>query len=148
MKLHTLRAEGLELLTQSNRRGVSIGDLVAMPSGKVGVIQRIDKRTRTVRAQVIASTRAGVDKAVNAFRDFSGHEPSTIVIADTPKVGGPLWMLGELEGVIYNAVRDGRRERYLHKFRKDRPALAVSFDGQQLVILGGGYQVTDRGIEG
>ncbi len=149
MALVPVAAADLQLLTQRHTRGVSKGDLVQLPGGRVGVVQRIDARSRTVYARRLPQTLAGVDKAIRAFKAFSGHEPDALITAPVQKIEGPLWMLGELDGVIYVTVRDGRREKYLHKFRKnDRPALAVSFDGQQLVVLGGGYQVTDRGIEG
>lgn len=149
MPLVQVGADDLQLLTQRNRRGVSRGDLIKLPGGRVGIVQKIDAKSRRVHARPTRHTLAGVDKAVRAFREFSGHEPDAMVTAPVPRIEGPLWHLGDLEGVIYETTRDGRREKYLHKFRgNDRPALAVTFDGQQLVILGGGYQVTDRGIEG
>jgi len=55
--------------------------------------------------------------------------------------------IGQCDGVLYTTVRDGKTERYIHKFKKSsRPLLAVSFDGRQLIMLGGAYQFTDRGI--
>lgn len=55
--------------------------------------------------------------------------------------------IGHCDGVLYTTVRDGKTEKYIHKFRKSsRPLLAATFDGNQLVLLGGAYQFTDRGI--
>lgn len=55
--------------------------------------------------------------------------------------------IGHLDGVLYTTVRDGKTEKYIHKFkRSSRPLLAVSFDGKNLIMLGGAYQFTERGI--
>ncbi|HYC63295.1 MAG TPA: hypothetical protein VEC14_01080 [Reyranellaceae bacterium] len=140
--------EQLQLLHQQDDRGVSKGDVVALPGGRIGIVQKLDRAARAVQVRRIEGTRAGVDKARSAFRSFSGAAPGAAMMIPA-KMPSVVWLLGELDAVIYHTVRDGRREKYLHRFRqKARPALAVSFDGQQLVILGGGFQVTDRGIEG
>lgn len=58
------------------------------------------------------------------------------------------WKMGRLDGVLYTAKRDGKMERYIHEFNaKSAPILAVSADGDELRILGGAYEVTERGIE-
>ena len=55
--------------------------------------------------------------------------------------------IGELDGVMYTTRRDGKQEKYIHKFKKSsRPLLCASFDGKILVVLGGAYQFTKRGI--
>lgn len=57
-------------------------------------------------------------------------------------------VIGELDGVLYNTVRDGVPEKYVHRFRKSsRPLLAASADGTQLEIVGGRFQMTEAGIE-
>lgn len=62
-----------------------------------------------------------------------------------PKAG---LVIGDLDGVLYSATRDGKRERYIHRFRKrSRPLLAASSDGTQLRILGGEFEFTEAGIE-
>jgi hypothetical protein len=49
---------------------------------------------------------------------------------------------------VYRTTRDGVTEKYEHTFRsKSRPALVSSSDGKQLYLLGGAYNITDRGIE-
>jgi hypothetical protein len=53
-----------------------------------------------------------------------------------------------LDFVGYTTVRDGKRERYIHRFRKkSRPLLAASSDGTSLQILGGEFEFTEAGIE-
>lgn len=48
---------------------------------------------------------------------------------------------------MYETTRDGKRERYLHKFSKgSRPALVSNFDGNAIHMIGGSYDFTERGI--
>ena len=48
---------------------------------------------------------------------------------------------------MYDTVRDGESEKYIHRFKKrSRPLLVSSSDGKSLHILGGEYEFTDRGI--
>ena len=55
--------------------------------------------------------------------------------------------VGECDGILYSTIRDGESERYIHKFRNSaRPILASSYDGTQLVLIGGDFRFTDRGI--
>lgn len=57
-------------------------------------------------------------------------------------------IVGELDGVLYTAVRDNQVEKYIHRFRKrSRPLLAASADGKNLEIVGGRFQFTEAGIE-
>lgn len=60
----------------------------------------------------------------------------------------PAFVLGPVDGILYTATRDGKDERYIHKFkRKAKPTLAASHDGKQLYVVGGNYEVTEAGIE-
>ena len=55
--------------------------------------------------------------------------------------------IGEIVGIIYATTRDGELKTLRHMFKKhSRPLLAVSQDGNQLVMIGGSYQFTERGI--
>lgn len=79
--------------------------------------------------------------------DFSGHEPTRLLRVDQPRSRKGL-IVGELDGVLYTAVRDNRAERYIHRFRKrSRPLLTASADGKELGIVGGRFQFTEAGIE-
>jgi hypothetical protein len=86
-------------------------------------------------------------RAARAFEDFTGRKAvkvRTEKIDDGPVVG---WEMGPLVGVAYEAVRDGKRDRYFHEFAKDaRPRLVAREDGRQLYIAGGKYKVTERGV--
>ena len=89
-----------------------------------------------------------MDQAGELFRGFTGDHPETLhkVRIRNPKTG---LVIGELDGVLYTTVRDGKTERYEHEFKKgSRPLLVSSHDGESLHILGGDYEFTERGIEG
>lgn len=88
-----------------------------------------------------------VAKAGRLYREFSGHEPDETELIDVPDMPRAVLVIGELEGVIYSTVRDDTAERYIHKFRKSsRAMLCASPDGEQLFIVGGRFEFTDRGI--
>lgn len=79
--------------------------------------------------------------------DFSGHEATRVLKVRHPQLRKGL-IVGELDGVLYTAVRDNRAERYIHRFRKrSRPLLTASADGKALGIVGGRFQFTEAGIE-
>lgn len=87
-----------------------------------------------------------VRAAMTRFEEFTGHRADKAFRAENPvpSVGlevGPVLMVG------YEATRDGRREKYLHRFAKHaRPLLVASHDGHSLHMIGGSYRFTDRGI--
>lgn len=84
--------------------------------------------------------------ASRLLKDFSGHEPAEILRVDERPMRKGL-VIGELDGVLYTTVRDGKTERYIHKFRKSsRPLLTARADGKQLGIVGGRFRMTEAGI--
>jgi hypothetical protein len=92
------------------------------------------------------SPRDEAAQAAQALENFTGH-PAKLRRARAPKVGAAGWVLGKLASVSYIATRDGETAEYVHKFRqRSRPQLLSTSDGSQLLILGGGYSVTERGI--
>lgn len=97
--------------------------------------------------KVPLSSRAQLNRAVDLYENFTGHRGehiATIRVPDVPKV---VAVVGEVEGIIYNTTRDGNFERYIHEFKKSaRPVLAVTPDGKQLLLIGGDFEFTERGI--
>jgi hypothetical protein len=88
-----------------------------------------------------------IQSAARLSEDFSGHEARSLGKVTVPELPRVAIVIGEVEGVIYNTVRDGKFERYIHKFRaKSRPLLCVSHDGKQLLLIGGHYDFTEAGI--
>lgn len=90
---------------------------------------------------------AELQQAARLLKDFSGHEPTEVLrINEKPFKKG--LVIGETDGVLYTTVRDGRTEKYIHRFRKkSRPLLTASADGTRLGIVGGQFQMTEAGIE-
>lgn len=94
-----------------------------------------------------AAREAQVEAAARLQADFSGHDPQNVTTVSVPdnKVFTPV---GKLAGVLYDTTRDGKREKYIHKFRpQSRPLLAASHDGTELRIVGGRFRFTEAGIE-
>lgn len=87
-----------------------------------------------------------VQKAAQGYENFSGHAArGTRRVPYTPFTTG--WPLGKLDAVMYSTVRDGKREKYIHRFKStSRPLLVVNPDGSALGIVGGRYRVTESGI--
>lgn len=143
----TVSPDQLEFITQQHDGRATVGDLLNV-DGRVARIESIDGRARTIRARPIdGATPGGLDKAASAFRAFSGMEPAGAVPVEVDEVPRVAWLLGELEEVLYNTRRDGKRERYLHQFKSSaRPMLAVDVETGRLFVVGGDYRVTDRGI--
>ncbi len=57
--------------------------------------------------------------------------------------------LGELLGLIYRSDKweAGRPRTYIHRLATP-PALVSDVAGRRLYLVGGRYQVTERGVEG
>ena len=88
-----------------------------------------------------------VREAARRFEAFTGHQAASVDTIAFPKLPKEAFAAGQVLAIEYETVRDGRRERYRHAFaRTARPLLAVTFDGRQLLLLGGAYRFTERGI--
>lgn len=84
--------------------------------------------------------------ASRLLEDFSGHVPHKVKSVRLP-VDSVGLAIGPVLAVAYETTRDGKREKYLHEFRRNaRPLLAASSDGRSLYLLGGAYRFTERGI--
>jgi hypothetical protein len=68
-----------------------------------------------------------------------------VTIPAPPKVA---LAIGKVSRLYYVSDRGGREIEYRHDFASgSRPLLAVSHDGKTLMLLGGAYRFTNRGIE-
>ena len=108
------------------------------------------KSTDTKRAKnpVPPAKSVQVRNAKQLYEDFTGHKATEKVSIDKPVMPDVLLAVGDVDGILYTTVRDGKLEKYIHKFAKrSRPTFAVSHDGKQLYMLGGSYNFTERGIE-
>jgi hypothetical protein len=81
------------------------------------------------------------------YAKFTGHDAVPVERIDVPPLPKVVAVIGECDGILYTTFRDGRSERYIHEFaNSDRPLLAVSPDGTQLLLIDGDYDFTERGI--
>lgn len=89
---------------------------------------------------------SAIKRAANLYRDFTGHDADHYqkIPVDWPEVG---LTVGDCDGILYTTVRDGRVEKYVHRFKKSaRPLLVASHDGAKLALIGGDFEFTDAGI--
>lgn len=94
-----------------------------------------------------AASADDIERAALQYEAFTGHDALALGSVWIPPVPKVLTVFGELDAVEYTTVRDGAEERYRHKFRAaDKPLIAVTPDGLQLVLVGGRYAFTEAGI--
>lgn len=114
---------------------------------KVKVPRKLNPVPASSRAGASRRFRDQIQQAADLYERFSGHDPEEIGkvrIPDLPPVGVAI---GEVDGILYTTVRDGKTEKYIHKFHKqDKPLFVVSPDGKSLFMIGGCYRFTERGI--
>jgi len=88
-----------------------------------------------------------IAEAASLFEGFHGDEPQHLDLLELPQhdVG---FLIGTCLGIMYEAKREGKTEKYIHQFEKNaRPVLVSSHDGTQLYLLAGAYIFTTDGIE-
>ncbi len=86
-------------------------------------------------------------QAAALYTDFTGHEDPQLDKVSVPGMPDVALAIGQVDGIMYTTVRDGRTEKYIHRFKKQsQPLLCSSPDGKQLIMIGGSYDFTDRGI--
>lgn len=94
----------------------------------------------------MTSKKERVQQAVKLYEDFTGHSADTYEKIKMPRVDVAM-LVGEVEVIAYNTVREGKKERYMHTFKPSaRPKLAASHDGKTLLIIEGDFNFTERGI--
>lgn len=96
---------------------------------------------------VPASKKVQIRNASKLYSDFTGHDANEYEMVDKPIIPDVMLLVGDLDFIGYTTVRDGKTEKYIHKFKKNcRPHFTVSHDGKQLFMLGGSYDFTELGI--
>jgi len=89
-----------------------------------------------------------IKEGVELYENFTGHQAEKAFKVPKPKIPDVMVAIGEVTGIMYSTIRDGKLEQYIHEFKKgSRPLFAVSHDGKSLVLLGGAFRFTERGIE-
>lgn len=104
------------------------------------------KKTAYRKNPATVTTERKMKTGVELFEAFTGHEATHYDRVNLPDMSVCV-QIGELDGIAYETVRDGKRQKYFHKFKKSaRPVFAVTHDGGALVIVGGRFRFTERGI--
>ena len=107
------------------------------------------RKSKTLRLKnpVPRSQHAKVKKAIDLYQRFRGTEPEFIDECDINAVDVAM-QIGLCDGILYTTVRDGKKESYIHEFTgASRPILAASWDGKQVLLIGGKYSFTEEGIK-
>ena len=93
------------------------------------------------------SVKLDIEKGRALYQSFTGHDAKLLKRIKKPTFPSVGVAIGRVLGIIYETRRDGRLETYRHNFGKtSRPLFVVSPDGKQLMMLGGAYDFTERGI--
>ena len=99
-----------------------------------------------MKRRAIKQTPA-IKRARSLGKRFSGHTVTKAVKIRVPGNPKIVVAIGKVLGIMYQTVRDGRLENYRHMFKvSSRPLLVSSPDGSQILLIGGSYKFTSRGI--
>ena len=97
--------------------------------------------------RVPPSRKVQLAETKRIFSNFTGHRAGVVATIEAPKMPAALAVIGDVDGIMYSTVRDGKLEKYIHKFHKPaRPLFCVNADGTQIFFIGGEYDFTERGI--
>lgn len=85
-------------------------------------------------------------KAIELFRNFREREP-TITREIEINIPEQLIVMGHLESIEYKTTHGKRAKLYRHEFAKgSRPLLCTGTGKNELLLIGGNYHVTERGV--
>jgi hypothetical protein len=135
---------------------------IILSSEEMDAIDRAARKNKTSFEQTLAeaiehgldaiktrpTTKAEATKAyIETHGDFDHGKPDRMLRVAEPHEQRFVEM-GPLYAVTYEADKEGKVELWEHKFSRPKPILAFSPRSGLLVIAGGKYTVTKRGIEG
>lgn len=113
---------------------IRAGDVPGLQEAISDAVSRMVRQGRTAARQY------------EAFHWGRQPDGTAVDLAPLVRPGDVLVELGELLEVAYVTVKD-ERATWVHPFAPDRPVLASTESGR-LVVVGGSYRITARGIEG
>lgn len=90
--------------------------------------------------------KAAIRAAIQLYQDFRERVPKRIKVVnfDVPQA---VMVIGYVDEILYTTTHGRKVVSYRHPFQDgSRPLLCASSDGKQLLLLGGRYKFTDRGI--
>lgn len=140
--LHCRRCDAKTLHWLSHHRGEMLPECE-----RCGNVAPLALIRRGAKAYKVNPAAREVRQAVKLYENFSGEEGDEIARVAAPKVPKVALAIGPVLMIGYETVRDGVREKYVHRFAQHaRPLLVASHDGRSVFLLGGAYTFTDRGI--
>jgi hypothetical protein len=87
-----------------------------------------------------------VRKAAKLYKDFREATPKRAKKV-TFRLPRAVMVMGHCEAILYSTTHGGKARLYKHTFAKgSRPLLCAGPGRNQLVLVGGRYHVTERGI--
>lgn len=90
--------------------------------------------------------KKAIRAAIQLYRDFRERIPKRIKVVDF-HVPQAVMVIGYVDEVLYTTTHGRKVVSYRHPFQDgSRPLMCASSDGRQLLLLGGRYKFTDRGI--
>lgn len=118
------------------------------PSSRAGRRYHATKKNgRVAVTRKRGPSQSEIDRAASLYERFSGHDAEIIgkvKMRALPKAGVAI---GHCTAICYVTVRDGEIEDYIHEFAdRDAPLFVVSPDGKQILLVGGRFTFTERGI--
>ena len=89
----------------------------------------------------------GRRKAALLYEQFTGHDARSLGEVTVPPLPSEVAVIGHCTAICYRTVRDGVEEDYIHEFaKKDQPLFTIAPNGRQILLVGGRYVFTERGI--
>lgn len=86
-------------------------------------------------------------RVAEIYERFTGAPARESEVIDVPPLPSAVAVLGKIDAIEYTTIREGKREAYRHDFApEDAPMLCVSPDRRQILLVGGSFAFTDRGI--
>jgi len=91
-----------------------------------------------------------VEKAEQLYEEWHGKQAKSLIDMEIPNLSldEPLIVLGKMPEIMYRSSKyENRVYQYKHVFKK-MPFLCSDSTGQIMVIVGGNFKITERGIIG
>jgi hypothetical protein len=91
--------------------------------------------------------RKAATRAAHLYANFREQGPARLARRVAFKIPKAVAVLGHVEFIGYATTRAGKTELYIHEFAPgSRPRLAAGAGRNQVVLIGGRYRMTSRGI--
>jgi hypothetical protein len=106
--------------------------------------QKTGKAAR--RSNPANSINVDVSKAIRLYENFH-DQGADFIDKKNLTIPNVVIKVGTCDGILYTTTQRGKKIKYIHHFRRQsKPILAASADGKTLLLIGGSYGFTPRGI--